>query len=171
MTVDMSDPAERAGMPGEWNFWIDRGGTFTDVIGRRPDGTLETRKLLSENPQAYTDAAVQGIRDLMGLTPGQKIPSARIAAIKMGTTVATNALLERKGERTVFVTTRGFADALRIGYQTRSDIFALDIKKPEQLYENVVEVAERVLADGTVEMTPDLDQVRRDLEAAHAQGI
>ncbi|MDB5596410.1 MAG: 5-oxoprolinase [Hyphomicrobiales bacterium] len=157
--------------PGEWNFWIDRGGTFTDVIARRPDGTLETRKLLSENPQAYADAAVQGIRDLMGLEPGQKIPSARIAAIKMGTTVATNALLERKGERTLFVTTRGFADALRIGYQTRSDIFALDIKKPEQLYENVVEVAERVLADGTIELTPDLVQVRRDLEAAHAHGI
>jgi hypothetical protein len=138
MTGDMSIQAgvDSGNTPGEWNFWIDRGGTFTDVIARRPDGTLETRKLLSENPQAYADAAVQGIRDLMGLVPGQKIPSARIAAIKMGTTVATNALLERKGERTLFVTTRGFADALRIGYQTRSDIFALDIKKPEQLYES-----------------------------------
>ncbi|MDB5651386.1 MAG: 5-oxoprolinase [Hyphomicrobiales bacterium] len=159
------------GMPGEWNFWIDRGGTFTDVIARRPDGTLASRKLLSENPQAYPDAAVQGIRDHMGLANDQKIPSARIAAIKMGTTVATNALLERKGERTLFVTTRGFADALRIGYQTRADIFALDIKKPEQLYETVVEIAERVRADGTVEQTPDLAQVRSDLEAAHASGI
>ena len=173
MTGDMSDVLGSDGLmaPGQWNFWIDRGGTFTDVIGRRPDGTLETRKLLSENPQAYADAAVQGIRDLLGLSPAEKIPSARIAAIKMGTTVATNALLERKGERTLFVTTRGFADALRIGYQTRADIFALDIKKPEQLYERVVEVAERVLADGTEELAPDLAAVRRDLEAAHADGI
>lgn len=158
-------------MPGQWNFWIDRGGTFTDVIGRRPDGTIETRKLLSENPEAYLDAAVQGIRDLMQVTAGAKIPSAEIAAIKMGTTVATNALLERKGERTVLVTTRGFRDALRIGYQTRTDIFALDIQKPEQLYETVVEVAERVRADGTVEATPDLAAIRTDLEAVHASGI
>ena len=171
MKVVMSNSAEGAGMPGEWNFWIDRGGTFTDVIARKPDGSLETRKLLSENPQAYADAAVQGIRDLMGLEAGRKIPSARIEAIKMGTTVATNALLERKGERTVLITTRGFADALRIGYQTRSDIFALDIRKPEQLYESVVEIAERVLADGTVEQVPDLAQVRHDLAAARATGI
>jgi 5-oxoprolinase (ATP-hydrolysing) len=171
MNVVMSNSAEGAGMPGEWNFWIDRGGTFTDVIARKPDGSLETRKMLSENPQAYADAAVQGIRDLMGLEPGQKIPSARIAAIKMGTTVATNALLERKGERTLLITTRGFADALRIGYQTRSDIFALDIRKPEQLYESVVEITERVLADGTVEQVPDLAQVRHDLAAARATGI
>ena len=157
--------------PTTWNFWIDRGGTFTDVIARHPDGTLATHKLLSENPQAYVDAAVQGIRDLMGLAPGAKIPAASIAAVKMGTTVATNALLERKGERTLFVTTRGFADALRIGYQTRADIFALDIKKPEQLYERVVEIDERVLTDGTVEKAPDLAAVRRDLEAAFATGI
>ena len=173
MTGDMSDHlgVNGADMPGQWNFWIDRGGTFTDVIARLPDGTLASRKLLSENPQAYADAAVQGIRDHMGLTAGQKIPSARIAAIKMGTTVATNALLERKGERTLYVTTRGFADALRIGYQTRADIFALDIQKPEQLYERVVEVAERVLADGAVELAPDLDQVRRDLQAARDTGV
>jgi 5-oxoprolinase (ATP-hydrolysing) len=171
MNVVMSNSAEGAGMPGEWNFWIDRGGTFTDVIARKPDGSLETRKMLSENPQAYADAAVQGIRDLMGVEAGQKIPSARIAAIKMGTTVATNALLERKGERTLLITTRGFADALRIGYQTRSDIFALDIRKPEQLYESVVEITERVLADGTVEHVPDLALVRHDLTAARATGI
>ncbi|MDB5570418.1 MAG: 5-oxoprolinase [Hyphomicrobiales bacterium] len=159
------------GASGEWNFWVDRGGTFTDVIARRPDGSLSSRKLLSENPQAYADAAIQGVRDHMGLAAGQKIPSARIAAIKMGTTVATNALLERKGERTVLVATRGFADALRIGYQTRPDIFALDIHKPEQLYSDVVEIAERVRADGAVELAPDLDAARRDLARAHAAGI
>ena len=154
-----------------WNFWIDRGGTFTDVIGRRPNGELVAHKLLSENPQRYPDAAVQGIRDLMGLPSDSKIPSSLIEAIKMGTTVATNALLERKGERTLLVTTRGFRDALRIGYQTRADIFALDIHKPEQLYEGVVEVAERVRADGTVEQQPDLLTVRADLVAALDAGM
>ena len=154
-----------------WNFWIDRGGTFTDVIARRPDGSLAAHKLLSENPERYADAAIQGIRTLMDLEPGAKIPSARIEAIKMGTTVATNALLERKGERTVLVTTRGFRDALRIGYQTRPDIFALDIRKPEQLYEEVLEVAERVRADGTVEHAPDLAAVRDDLARLRATGV
>src|SRR5262249_3206357 len=100
---------------GTWEFWIDRGGTFTDVVGRRPDGTLAAHKLLSDNPEAYRDAAVQGIRDLLGLAPGEAIPARRIGGVKMGTTVATNALLERKGERTVLVTTRGFRDALKIG--------------------------------------------------------
>jgi 5-oxoprolinase (ATP-hydrolysing) len=155
----------------QWSFWIDRGGTFTDIIGRRPDGALLTRKLLSENPEAYKDAAIQGIRDLMGLPASAKIPSADIEAIKMGTTVATNALLERKGERTVLVTTKGFADALRIGYQTRADIFALNIRKPEQLYEHVVEVDERLRADGTVEQKPDLAAVQADLTAARNAGI
>ena len=154
-----------------WNFWIDRGGTFTDVIARRPDGTLAAHKLLSENPQRYADAAIQGIRTLMGLEPGAKIPSASIEAIKMGTTVATNALLERKGERTVLITTRGFGDALRIGYQTRPDIFALDIHKPGQLYEDVIEIGERVRADGTVEQAPDLDAVRDALARVRASGI
>ena len=102
-----------------WDFWIDRGGTFTDVVARRPDGRLTAHKLLSENPEAYGDAAVQGIRDLLGLAPGDPIPAGRIGAIKMGTTVATNALLERKGERTLLVTTKGFRDALKIGYQAR----------------------------------------------------
>ncbi len=142
---------------GAWEFWIDRGGTFTDVIGRRPDGTLVAHKLLSENPEAYGDAAVAGIRHLLGLTPGEPIPAARIGAVKMGTTVATNALLERKGERTLLLITKGFRDALRIGYQARPKIFARHIVKPDMLYERVVEVDERVRADGTVERALDLD--------------
>jgi 5-oxoprolinase (ATP-hydrolysing) len=154
-----------------WDFWIDRGGTFTDVVARRPDGSLAAHKLLSENPGAYRDAAVQGIRDLLGLTPGAPIPAGKIGAIKMGTTVATNALLERKGERTVLVTTKGFRDALKIGYQARPKIFARHIIKPEILFERVIEVDERVRADGTVEAVPDLSDVRADLERALADGI
>ena len=134
-----------------WDFWIDRGGTFTDVIARRPDGSLAAHKLLSENPEAYADAAVQGIRDLMQLRRDEAIPRDRIGAIKMGTTIATNALLERKGERTALITSAGFRDALRIGYQARPKIFARHIIKPDILYERVIEVAERVRADGTVE--------------------
>jgi len=154
-----------------WDFWIDRGGTFTDVVGRHPDGTLVPHKLLSENPEAYTDAAVQGIRDLLGLKAGEPIPPGRVGAVKMGTTVATNALLERKGERTLLLITKGFRDALKIGYQARPKIFARHIIKPDMLYERVAEVGERVRADGTVERAPDLGQVRRDLEAAKADGI
>ena len=154
-----------------WDFWIDRGGTFTDVIGRRPDGTLVAHKLLSENPEAYRDAAVQGIRDLLGLKAGEPIPRGVIGAVKMGTTVATNALLERKGERTLLVITKGFRDALKIGYQARPKIFAQHIIKPEMLYERVVEVDERVRADGTVERKPDLAALRRELSAARAAGI
>jgi 5-oxoprolinase (ATP-hydrolysing) len=154
-----------------WEFWIDRGGTFTDVIGRRPDGALLTHKLLSENPEAYRDAAVEGIRHLLGVAPGAPIPSERIAAVKMGTTVATNALLERKGERTLLLITKGFRDALRIGYQARPKIFAKHIIKPDMLYERVVEVDERVLADGTVERLLDLDSVRKELERAKRDGI
>jgi 5-oxoprolinase (ATP-hydrolysing) len=154
-----------------WDFWIDRGGTFTDVIGRRPDGTLVAHKLLSENPEAYADAAVQGIRDLLGLKAGEPIPPGKVGAVKMGTTVATNALLERKGERTLLLITRGFRDALKIGYQARPKIFAREIIKPDMLYERAVEVDERVRADGTVERVPDLDAVRRDLDAAYADGI
>ena len=135
----------------QWEFWIDRGGTFTDVIGRRPDGKLVAHKLLSKNPEAYRDAAVAGIRHLLGLGPGEPIPAARLGAVKMGTTVATNALLERKGERTLLMITRGFRDALRIGYQARPKIFARHIVKPDMLYERVAEVDERVRADGTVE--------------------
>src|SRR5580700_3219950 len=154
-----------------WEFWIDRGGTFTDVIGRRPDGTLVADKLLSENPEAYGDAAVEGIRRLLGLKPGEPIPSARIGAVKMGTTVATNALLERKGERTLLLITKGFRDALRIGYQARPKIFARHIVKPDMLYERVAEVDERVRADGTVERAVDLAAVRAELERAKADGI
>jgi 5-oxoprolinase (ATP-hydrolysing) len=154
-----------------WEFWIDRGGTFTDVIGRRPDGTLAAHKLLSDNPEVYGDAAVQGIRDLIGLKPGEPIPSGIIGAVKMGTTVTTNALLERHGERTLLLTTRGFRDALKIGYQARPKIFARHIVKPDMLYERVVEVDERVRADGTVEQEPDLAALRGALEAALADGI
>jgi 5-oxoprolinase (ATP-hydrolysing) len=156
---------------GTWDFWIDRGGTFTDVVGRRPDGTLVAHKLLSENPEAYADAAVQGIRDLLGLAAGEPIPAGRVNAVKMGTTVATNALLERKGDRTLLVITKGFRDALKIGYQARPKIFAKQIIKPDMLYERVAEVDERVRADGTVEQEPDLDAVRAELEAAKAEGI
>ena len=137
--------------PQLWDFWIDRGGTFTDIVGRRPDGTLIPRKLLSENPGAYADAAVQGIRDLLGLKAGEAIPPGRVGAVKMGTTVATNALLERKGERTLLLISKGFRDALKIGYQARPKIFARQIIKPDMLYERVVEVDERVRADSTVE--------------------
>src|SRR5579871_6128565 len=158
-------------MPSLWEFWIDRGGTFTDVIGRRPDGALVTHKLLSENPEAYRDAAVHGIRRLLGLKAGEPIPSERIGAVKMGTTVATNALLERKGERTLLLITKGFRDALRIGYQARPKIFAKHIIKPEMLYERVAEVDERVRADGTVERELDLSGVRAELERAKADGI
>src|SRR5438445_12872442 len=154
-----------------WDFWIDRGGTFTDVIARRPEGTLVAHKLLSENPEAYRDAAVQGIRDLLGLAPGAPIPPGLIGAVKMGTTVATNALLERKGERTLLLATKGFRDALKIGYQARPKIFARHIIKPDMLFERVVEVDERVRADGTVEKEPDLAAVRAELSAALAAGI
>ena len=147
-------------MSGKWDFWIDRGGTFTDVIGRDSSGALHPRKLLSENPEAYRDAAIQGIRDLLGLQPGEPVPAARIGEIKMGTTVATNALLERKGDRVLLLITRGFRDALRIAYQARPDIFAKQIVLPEQLYERVVEIDERVRADGTVEQVPDLAAVQ-----------
>ncbi len=156
---------------GKWDFWVDRGGTFTDIVGRAPDGKLSAHKVLSENPEAYRDAAVQGIRELLGLSSGQAIPAGLIGAVKMGTTVATNALLERKGERTLLVTTRGFRDALEIGYQARADIFAKKIIKPELLYSAVVEVDERVRADGTIEAAPVADTVRADLQAQFDAGL
>src|SRR3954463_8308485 len=156
---------------GIWEFWIDRGGTFTDIVGRKPDGSLVAHKLLSENPEAYKDAAVQGIRDLLGLKTGEPIHPNLIGAVKMGTTVATNALLERKGDRTLLVTTKGFRDALRVGYQNRPKIFAKHIVKPQMLFERVLEVDERVRADGTIERAPDLDAVRGALEEALSDGI
>ncbi|QIT57305.1 5-oxoprolinase [Aquisalimonas sp. 2447] len=158
------------GQEDRWQFWIDRGGTFTDVIGRRPDGAMVMHKVLSEHPERYRDAALQGIRDLLGLQPDDPVPAQRLESVKMGTTVATNALLERKGEPTVLVTTQGFADALRIGYQSRPDIFALDIRLPEQLYRRVVEVDERTAADGTVLAAPDPEQVRAALDEARQAG-
>jgi 5-oxoprolinase (ATP-hydrolysing) len=154
-----------------WQFWIDRGGTFTDVVGRAPDGTLHVRKLLSENPNAYRDAAVAGVRETLGLKPDEAVPSEKIGAVKMGTTVATNALLERKGERTALLITRGLRDQLRIGYQARPKLFAKKIERPEPLYAQVVEIDERVLADGTVEVEPDLDQVRNELETLKSDGV
>ncbi len=158
-------------MSGKWDFWIDRGGTFTDVIGRAPDGSLHPRKLLSENPEAYADAAIQGIRDLLGVAGDEPIPSGRIGEVKMGTTVATNALLERKGDRVLLLITRGFRDALRIAYQARPDIFAKQIILPELLYERVVEVPERIRADGEVETPLDLDAVSAAIEQAKDDGI
>ncbi|WP_163268054.1 hydantoinase B/oxoprolinase family protein [Chelativorans alearense] len=156
---------------GRWDFWIDRGGTFTDVIGRDPEGTLHARKLLSENPEAYRDAGIQGIRDLLGAKAGEPMPSHLIGEVKMGTTVATNALLERKGDRVLLLITKGFRDALKIAYQARPDIFAKEIVLPEQLYERVVEVPERVRVDGTVETALDLAAVRTEMEAARKDGI
>ncbi|WP_173932070.1 hydantoinase B/oxoprolinase family protein [Chelativorans sp. Marseille-P2723] len=158
-------------MSGRWDFWIDRGGTFTDVIGRDPNGNLHQKKLLSENPGAYLDAGIQGIRDLLGVGKGKSIPTHRVAEVKMGTTVATNALLERSGERVLLLITRGFRDALRIAYQARPDIFAKEIILPEQLYERVIEVPERVRVDGTVETALDLDEVRAGLQDARRDGM
>lgn len=154
-----------------WQFWIDRGGTFTDIVGLAPDGDIRTAKLLSENPGRYDDAAIQGIRDLLGLDADAPIPATRISAIKMGTTVATNALLERAGEPTLLVITRGFRDALRIGYQNRPKIFALDVQLPAPLYDSAVEVDERIAADGRVLTPLDLDSARQDLQKAYGQGI
>jgi 5-oxoprolinase (ATP-hydrolysing) len=154
-----------------WQFWVDRGGTFTDIVARRPDGRLLTHKLLSENPARYRDAAVTGIRALLGTAEGAPVPVAQVEAVRMGTTVATNALLERKGERTLLVITRGFGDALRIAYQNRPRIFDRHIVLPEMLYERVVEVDERIAAKGTVLRAPDLELLGEQLRQAHADGI
>jgi len=156
---------------GQWQFWIDRGGTFTDIVARAPDGGLRTHKLLSDNPERYRDAAVQGIRDLLGLAPDDAIPPEAISAVKMGTTVATNALLERKGERTLLLITKGFRDALRIGYQNRPRLFERHIRLPEMLYEQVIEVDERFGANGEELAALDTESVRPGLEAALALGI
>jgi 5-oxoprolinase (ATP-hydrolysing) len=155
---------------GKWQFWIDRGGTFTDVVGRGPDGGLVALKLLSENPGRYADAATAGIRRLLGLAPGERIPGGGIELVKMGTTVATNALLERKGERTVLFITRGFRDALRIAYQNRPRLFDRHIVLPELLYSKVIEVEERLGVRGDVLVPLDIEATRRDLEAAYAEG-
>ncbi|MEO1493976.1 MAG: hydantoinase B/oxoprolinase family protein [Pseudomonadota bacterium] len=154
-----------------WQFWVDRGGTFTDIVGRRPDGGIVTHKLLSENPEQYRDAAVQGIRDLLGVARGAAIPPGTIEAVKMGTTVATNALLERKGDRTLLLITAGFEDLLRIGYQVRPKLFDLHIRLPELLYERVAGVPERLDAEGGVITALDEGRARDALRAARADGI
>ncbi|GAA0762027.1 hydantoinase B/oxoprolinase family protein [Ideonella azotifigens] len=154
-----------------WQFWIDRGGTFTDLVGRAPDGTLHTLKLLSENPEQYRDAAVEGIRRLLGLQAGELITPERVECVKMGTTVATNALLERKGDRTLLVTTRGFRDALRIASQARPKLFDRHIQLPELLYEQVVEADERVDAQGQLLQPLDLAALRPKLQAAFDSGL
>ena len=156
---------------GKWQFWIDRGGTFTDIVAKRPDGHLTTCKLLSENPELYPDAAIHGIRTLLGLDAKTPVPPERIAVVKMGTTVATNALLERKGEPTVLVITSGFGDGLRIGYQNRPQLFARHIVLPEMLYARVVEIEERVDAQGVVVIPLNERQAERDLQAAYDQGL
>src|SRR5205809_7519390 len=155
---------------GRWQFWIDRGGTFTDIVARRPDGSIATHKLLSENPGRYRDAALAGIRKILNLNEGQPIPAGAIDAVKMGTTVATNALLERKGERTVLFITRGFRDALRIAYQNRPRLFDRHIVLPEMLYSGVFEVEERIGAKGEVVVPWNPDKTFSDLEAAYGEG-
>lgn len=154
----------------KWQFWVDRGGTFTDIVARQPDGILKTHKLLSENPEVYPDAAVYGIKSLLGLDGTQEIPQGQISAVKMGTTVATNALLERKGERTLLLITKGFGDLLRIGYQNRPNLFDLEIKLPELLYEDVIEVDERLGAQGEVVTPLNLKAARDALSHAYGQG-
>ncbi len=161
----MKNPHDR------WQIWIDRGGTFTDVVGRRPDGTLVTHKLLSENPEQYRDAAVAGIRHLLGLRADEPITPAQVECVKMGTTVATNALLERKGEPTVLVITRGFRDALRIAYQDRPRIFDRHIVLPELLYSRVIEADERIGANGELVQALDEAVLRAELQAAFDAGL
>ncbi len=158
-------------MSGQWDFWIDRGGTFTDVVAQHPDGHIETLKLLSENPGQYEDAAVEGIRRCLRLPPDAPIPAGTIRAVKMGTTVATNALLERKGDRVLLVITKGFGDLLRIGTQARPDLFALHITRAEPLYECVVEAEERMDAAGRVLTPLDEPALAQALKAARAEGI
>jgi 5-oxoprolinase (ATP-hydrolysing) len=160
-------------VPGSsrWQFWIDRGGTFTDIVAKRPDGTLTTHKLLSENPEQYKDAAVAGIRHLLGLKRGEPVTPAVVECVKMGTTVATNALLERKGEPTLLVTTRGFRDALRIAYQNRPRLFDRNIMLPELLYTEVIEAQERLSAQGEVLQPLDEASLRGDLLAAYGRGL
>ncbi|MGB3070753.1 MAG: hydantoinase B/oxoprolinase family protein [Ottowia sp.] len=167
----MTDKTSADISQGAWEFWIDRGGTFTDVIGQRPDGTLATAKLLSENPEQYPDAAVEGIRRLLGLAAGEPVPAERVAVVRMGTTVATNALLERKGERVLLAVTRGFKDALRIAYQNRPRLFDREIVLPEQLASRVQEIEERLSADGSVVTPLDESQARAALAEGREQGF
>ncbi|MEQ8318873.1 MAG: hydantoinase B/oxoprolinase family protein [Rhodospirillales bacterium] len=154
-----------------WQIWIDRGGTFTDLVARKPNGELVTHKLLSENPEQYEDAALQGIRDLLGIDKSASIPAGKVDAVKMGTTVATNALLERKGDRTALVITKGFGDALRIGYQNRPRLFDMNIKLPELVYETVLEADERVTVDCEVLTPLDENALKQGLQKIYDDGI
>jgi 5-oxoprolinase (ATP-hydrolysing) len=154
-----------------WEFWIDRGGTFTDIVARRPDGRLVAHKLLSDHPRAYRDAAVAGIRQLLGIGPDDAFPAERVGSVRLGTTVATNALLERKGEPTVLVITEGFADALRIAYQNRPRIFDRRIVLPEVLYDRVIEAQERIGARGEVITPLDTRALTDRLKAAYDDGF
>ncbi|HVW48925.1 MAG TPA: hydantoinase B/oxoprolinase family protein [Trinickia sp.] len=168
MTYDIT---ENISDSERWQFWIDRGGTFTDIVARRPDGMLVTHKVLSENPERYRDSAVQGIRELLGVPNGAPVPAHLIECVRMGTTVATNALLERKGERTVLAITKGFADALRIAYQNRPKLFVRNIELPTLLYERVVEIDERIGARGEAVRSLDEADARRALQSAFDEGI
>ena len=171
MTHDTSPISSQIAIDKRWQFWIDRGGTFTDIVGKKPDGSLVTHKLLSENPEQYRDAAVAGIRHLLGLKAGEAICSDVVECVKMGTTVATNALLERKGEPTLLVTTRGFRDALRIAYQNRPRLFDRHVVLPELLYSAVIEAQERVGAQGEVLQALDESLLKKELLAQYAKGL
>lgn len=167
----MHDQKQNVVQDEKWQFWIDRGGTFTDIVALSPAGQMITRKLLSENPEQYPDAALAGIRRILGLNAQEPIPGCLLGNVKMGTTIATNALLERKGERVALVTTRGFADALRIGYQNRPHLFELNIQLPEMLYETVIETDERVSADGEMLIMLDETALKASLTDAFNDGI
>ena len=162
--------AAQTGTAAGWRFWIDRGGTFTDTVARAPDGSLQTRKLLSDNPEQYADAAVEGVRRILDVRTGP-LPAGLVDEVRMGTTVATNALLERKGEPVVLAITRGFGDALRIGWQSRPELFARHIVLNDQLYDRVIEIDERVRANGGLDRPLDEDRARSDLTAARAAGF
>jgi 5-oxoprolinase (ATP-hydrolysing) len=169
-------PSQKAVQPSSqqqdrWQFWIDRGGTFTDLVARAPNGQLVSHKLLSDNPEQYRDAALQGIRDILGIASDAPIPSKHISAVKMGTTVATNALLERKGEPTLLVINQGFRDALRIGYQNRPKLFEANIQLPELLYQQVIEVEERLRVDGEIITPLNLPHARDHLQQAYDDGF
>ncbi|SVE15802.1 uncharacterized protein METZ01_LOCUS468656, partial [marine metagenome] len=153
-----------------WQFWIDRGGTFTDIVGCNPDGEILIHKLLSENPNQYSDAAIQGIRDLLKLSHEEAIPMTQIDVVKMGTTVATNALLERQGEKTLLAITQGFGDILRIGYQNRPKLFAIDIQLPEMLYSDVIEIDERLDPHGCVIKPLDEKNTEKQLQQYFVDG-
>jgi 5-oxoprolinase (ATP-hydrolysing) len=161
----------RAHPDGFWHFWIDRGGTFTDIVAQAPDGRILTHKLLSVHPERYDDAVLEGIRHMLGVTPGQALPLDSIRSVKMGTTVATNALLERRGEPVLLIVTRGFAEILRIAYQNRPRLFARAIQLPRQLYEDVLEIKERLAADGSVIEPLDLEAARAGMVQAYARGL